>query len=1405
MSYFEMIIYSLLAIYLIGGLAMFLFGTRQKEESSGKCFVVRRSSRRVVAKGEPFEVDLFVRGEGGVVENADPTRTVLVVDRSDSMLSESTRGTPLHTAVQAVVAFARQLDRGRGRGQQNQIAVVQFDDTAETLCDLTSSWLLVEAASRRIERGGGTDALTGMEEAAALLARPATNPNTRDTVVLLTDGETSRKEELERFCRSRIDGSQYRVVTVGLGPDADEELLRNIASPRDGLDITSADDTTEFYKVEDVADLVDLFRSLAHHIQDSAIGSGTLKETVTRGIFQYTDFDDRHRPTNDRTATTSARWILPVIETAPRAVRYQITGRRVGWHRIAGEEAGFDFYCQPGPVHHKFQKGLPQPGEDPTAREVHDKRCWSERAPRVLITPRFGLPVIWAIFLNPLFWIVYSQFNSLFRKLRPSRVTNNGPEVTPPQSVAPALQTEGFRLPPPVQPPSFRPTLVIGGGKSGRHVLSAYKAMIADANGGEFPKDDIKLLQIDTDVRSDVNNYDFAGTKLLPEDKKNDKDVVIEEGEIADLATDIFDLHQVVLSGGERALHWYLASRMAGLPREVFNTGGGVHRVRQIARLALFKHLREPDSTVRLRLRSAVEFLEENLTNGRAAQVMIVCSGTGGTGSGIVHDLAYLIKRSLYRRMPKGHEHAPVNVFFLGTKCFSPRLHDGKTYEENSRALLTEIDRLLTNSDLPIGIDYGVTLGDIFQDGKSGDADMAGSVYDQVYVIDPAPDIYRDEAGADAASSAETSHYPALADLLTHYSVANNEFQEYLAKEILNTNASRILVAQRGHVCNVNLRSIRFPVKLMTEWLGWRFVRDWFTGRTLWVRSEGDGFASVEVETDGPQPVERLLNHQRSAKSPPFLFDRLEALAQDMLSSWDSVWTGAFRALRATDGHDRASEFVAQQTRMAFLTLLDWIQFSLNGSGGNAANDLDGALPRTLDGLLQLRELVERAILNLGRLPVDTLSDVGAEAFPQWKANILQDVLDSYHGMVVSCVKSLDRWHKCLLGTSEENESQNEVGVCRRINERLRTCAGNLDTLSDLHSVRFKSDRTLRKELFKECLEDYLDDDTMRSRLAWRLDFEVLTQLDERLKAGNAAAGVDRLLARILRLIVRVDEQGTAKEFTDPLRQADEICHTLSDVANQLHNIDAYCQFFMERNPAGPPFDRSLVQPANAVGGDDPIHRQVVVNSAGFGDAQQGDLATTQSIYEMPFVRAEMEFEVGIRVDQSVSWNSDSRPDEANYVFMEEQFSTVLRKLVAEQLFERYEDFSPRLRHYFNHFDRLQEFLHLCLGGDIRETMSPGAGQNLLAWHHNGETYFLSRNGVDLLEAMNVFVGREARDVQEPRSRLVIDRPAFCQAIANQRWNDVPGWAQLPLQIQNELVLVLRLVEKAGGYLDLRF
>ena len=135
----------------------------------------------VLLLGEETNITLTVRAL--CAPEAFPLHIVLVLDASGSMAGQKNQ--ELKAAVKQMV---RQLDLGNR--PLIQMGIVEFNTTANTLCQLTNDAGRLSSCANKVSANGGTAIDLGIREGLKVLTRgrPRDRSDVREIMVVLSDG-----------------------------------------------------------------------------------------------------------------------------------------------------------------------------------------------------------------------------------------------------------------------------------------------------------------------------------------------------------------------------------------------------------------------------------------------------------------------------------------------------------------------------------------------------------------------------------------------------------------------------------------------------------------------------------------------------------------------------------------------------------------------------------------------------------------------------------------------------------------------------------------------------------------------------------------------------------------------------------------------------------------------------------------------------------------------------------------------------------------------------------------------------------------------------------------------------------------------------------------------------------------
>jgi hypothetical protein len=173
----------------------------------------------------------------------------LVIDTSTSMSDPTEDGgqPKLEAAIEAAEELVKLLK------PDDQVTVVGFNRTAHLATQLTSDKARVRYALSTLpgKQAQGTSIDLGLAEALAELQSPRHVDGNHRSIILVTDGHNTGigGNAAVRAVAQQIHTAGITLITVGLGSDADEALLREIASsPELYFPAPNADELVDIYK-----------------------------------------------------------------------------------------------------------------------------------------------------------------------------------------------------------------------------------------------------------------------------------------------------------------------------------------------------------------------------------------------------------------------------------------------------------------------------------------------------------------------------------------------------------------------------------------------------------------------------------------------------------------------------------------------------------------------------------------------------------------------------------------------------------------------------------------------------------------------------------------------------------------------------------------------------------------------------------------------------------------------------------------------------------------------------------------------------------------------------------------------------------------------------------------------------
>ncbi len=345
-----------------------------------------------------------------------------------------------------------------------------------------------------------------------------------------------------------------------------------------------------------------------------------------------------------------------------------------------------------------------------------------------------------------------------------------------------------------------RPAIVIGLGGTGQWVLTFLKKELLEIGGGKMPEG-VKLLAFDTTSRTTARAG--QGSKRETKDDIRAGAVELIEGkEFIPIGDNVSQLASEISSGKHSHLQWFPAkSFLSKLPSAAFTTKEGSGQIRQMGRISVFRDLSAMNkSEILSRLRSAMEELKNKVSRDVQMEVIIVGSLAGGTGAGMLVDMALLVRAQAAKMVQNNFL---VRGFFVLPRAFTEGgIGEGRDMLARSFATWRELDRFMIVSER-----FGLRQINYHETNQDLRIKLDRRAYDISYMVDPA----RQTANTLETVKAEEGVFPALAHCLSAIldDKAGKAFTEFV-----NTNVAGKLATlpRRPYHSAIGSYTLKVPV-----------------------------------------------------------------------------------------------------------------------------------------------------------------------------------------------------------------------------------------------------------------------------------------------------------------------------------------------------------------------------------------------------------------------------------------------------------------------------------------------------------------------------------------------------------------------------------------------------------------
>ncbi len=537
------------------------------------------------------------------------TNIVLIIDNSRSMDWMTGEITKIEAAKDAVVNF---IDNFSG-GASVSMGVIFFDLGITNQFPLTNDIKgLREMITAYNSSGGGTNFTPALSLAAQWLEN---RKNEKNHVIFLTDGGADTIEP-NRLYQDHFLKNQVNVYMVGVGQDADYQALRDIIS-----DSENNFDPNRVLTCDDPIKIQVLFDQVGQEIGNVAGKQGEMFLPFAHKVFSW---DKKVDPELKKKATDGRFIYPPGTRQNPIRMPYQIVFARQYQEHMA---------LTPSTC------GIIKPFYDPLQFSFIDlqntsRLMESNRAP-YLLNITYGL-LFW-LFLPALLLWLYTLMGRIKQEIpREAKIhfpykKLETPGILPLQFVQDKATQEWI------------PTLVIGLGRTGRHVLTHLKQNLADAvNGAENA---IQFLSIDV-VAAEVDGPtpDRVPGTITRLDR--DSEIYIPDPHLRNVKDKIDTYKNTTTIDPENPYSSLSLEEYTTLPENIMGLSTGSQRNAALVRAYLFKELEQGEhSKLMILLRQKLQQLQQSALPTQFMQVILVGNTNGGVGSGLIAPLSVLLHR----------------------------------------------------------------------------------------------------------------------------------------------------------------------------------------------------------------------------------------------------------------------------------------------------------------------------------------------------------------------------------------------------------------------------------------------------------------------------------------------------------------------------------------------------------------------------------------------------------------------------------------------------------------------------------------------------------------------------------------------------------------------------------------
>jgi hypothetical protein len=806
------IFFVLLSILVISFILMYLTSRGPKP---GEYLITRTTPNIVVFTDKSVPIDLVITPTaltGSIPPPEGRQLDILIgLDNSLSMTIRGTDKTPLAVIKDIAKRFIENTDMER-----HQVGIATLDDRARVIQTLSHNSEVLKNVVNEIPRGFSTRIHEGLQVMDRELDTIRRRPGSLKVAIILSDGRSS--ERLAREAAEKVKQQNIYMGTIGLGDTINDNLMKAIASWPSEYDKVITGEKVSVQELE--KNITNIYLNWVKNLEQLVAVDVRVREYYNRSGLDLVRTSLSPSGTLDE---TSIEWALPFLTTRPETLQYVQKTPGIGWYQL--DDAIGTISLKPV-------------GKKEMEMPIHQK-------PKVIVLSLPLLLLLLLLLLLPLLpWFIR------WWQLRQAAL---GPAMLPEEIPQPKLfPTPEFLAPLDLQKlvRSTVPTLVIGLGGTGRWVLTYLKKAILETNYGRMPKT-VKFLLIDAYER-EIKGEGASTVQVGGVELDEDECIILNEGDIK--PENLLERTRSMSETPKSEPHlenWWQARAFKDLTPEAFQISSGTKQRRPFGRLALFLDLEGGTETSRFwtsisSLLSQLHQLGEEKNEG--TNVFIASSLSGGMGSGMFIDVAYLV-----RHIAANEDLAGITIHAALTlqNTFAAFSDSLELVTPNTFAGLRELDRYLSCRDFHFPMIYSPD-----KDNKINGT-LQAPLLDNCYVFDAEriPFSLRRELP-------EKGVFPSMSDTLHTflYNKAGSAFDQEVRQRKAVSELER---EESGHgvVSSLGTFVFRLPMFEYVQTFKCRFARESIAELFGFIKNEKGQWTQPSLHTKDTDMLDGELEH----------------------------------------------------------------------------------------------------------------------------------------------------------------------------------------------------------------------------------------------------------------------------------------------------------------------------------------------------------------------------------------------------------------------------------------------------------------------------------------------------------------------------------------------------------------